>query len=102
MVFIKVTNNNTTRKIPIEETSSWGEIVERLSNFFQLGTESPELTYLDREDDQITLSTIAELQEAISDGVKIFNLSSGVSKVCFHHKSKGIYLFYTHIVLYLI
>ena len=86
MVSIKVTNNNTTRKIPIEETSSWGEIVERLSNFFSLGTESPELTYLDQENDLITLSTIDELREAISDGVKTFNLSSGVSKACFHRK----------------
>src|SRR3954467_317986 len=86
MTSIKVTENGITRKIRVEETSSWEEITGRLSAVFLLETESIELTYVDHDNDVITLSTIVELQEAISDGVKTFCLSSEVSKICFHHK----------------
>ena len=88
MMSIKVTNNGVTRRIPVDDTSSWTGIIERLSDVFTLDTESPELTYIDRDDDVITLSTITELQEAMNDGVKTFCLSPQVSKTCFHYKPK--------------
>lgn len=91
MTSIKVTNNGVTRKIHVDDTSSWEGIIERLSNAFTLDMESLELTYVDCDNDEITLSTIMELQEAIRDGVKTFCLSSEVSETCFHHNSKTWY-----------
>jgi PB1 domain len=79
MTSIKVIKKGITRKIHIDDTSSWEGFTERLSNVFSVATESLELTYVDCDNDVIMLSTITELQEAINDGVKTFCLSSQVS-----------------------
>ena len=106
MSSIKVTNNGVTRRIPVDDTSSWKGIIERLSDVFMLDTESPELTYVDRDNDVITLSTITELQEAINDDIKTFCLSSRVSKIIFFIiksiKSEFTFSMYTHDTMCLI
>src|SRR4051812_3552507 len=88
MTSIKITDNKNTRKILIDDTSSWDGITERLSNVFSLDTKPLVLTYTDQDNDVIMLSTMIELQEAIHDNVLTFCLSSQVSKICFHYKSK--------------
>ena len=80
MISIKVTKDNITRKIRVDDTLSWAEITQRLSNVFSLGAEPLMLTYVDCDNDTITLSTATELQEAIQDGVKTFDLPQSVSR----------------------
>src|SRR4051812_2485413 len=75
MPSIKITDNNVTRKIRIEETSSWDDIVRRIADVFSLTAGSLVLTYTDDDDDVITLSTITELQEAMLEGIKKFDVS---------------------------
>ena len=41
---------------------------------FSIEAESLVLTYVDDDDDTITVSTILELQEAVRDGIKRFDL----------------------------
>lgn len=76
MTSIKVTYNNIIRKIRVDDTSSWEGVIERLSNVFSVTANSLELTYVDCDNDIITLSTIAELQEALLDDIKTFCLST--------------------------
>jgi len=104
MTSIKVTNNSITRKLHVNNTSSWDGIIEHLSNVFALDMESLELTYVDCDNVVITLSTITELQDAMNDGIKTFCLSSQVSKIIFYHKSKKEFIFfiYIHVMMSLI
>jgi hypothetical protein len=76
MSSIKVTRDNVTRKIHVEETSSWEDVAQRISEVFKLDAKFLMLTYEDCDNDVITLSTITELWEAIREGVKKFDLSA--------------------------
>ena len=76
MSSIKVTRGNVTRKIHIEETSSWEDVAQQISEVFKSDAKSLILTYEDCDSDIITLSTIVELWRAIREDVKKFDLSA--------------------------
>jgi hypothetical protein len=75
MSSIKVTKSNVTRKIRVDDTSSWEVVSQRILEVFPSSAESLALTYVDRDNDVITLSTIVELRDALGDGVKKFDLA---------------------------
>jgi hypothetical protein len=74
MSSIKITKDNVTRKIRVEETSSW-DIVRQTLDVFSSNAGSIVLTYTDYDDDVITLSSIVELQVAMLEGIKKFDVS---------------------------
>ena len=75
MPFIKVTQNEVTRKIPVDDTLSWEDIAQRISEVFPADVGSLTLTYVDCDDDVIMLTTIKELWGALQEGNKKFDLS---------------------------
>jgi len=80
MSSIKIIHNNTARRLTVNENTQWNEIAERLSNLFQLHpSASIVLSYIDSDNDTITLSTTTELQEALAQGVTRFNATIGGS-----------------------
>jgi PB1 domain len=80
MASIKITNNKIIRKIHVDDNTSWEEFTKQLSKFFTLDTENLMLTYMDHDKDMVTLSTMAELQDAIHEDINMFYLSSLVSR----------------------
>src|SRR3982074_2074351 len=80
MSSIKVTKNEVTRKIRVEDASSWEGIARRLAEVFSSDAESLVLTYADDDDDVITLSSVVEPQGAVRDGIKKFDLSSSTDQ----------------------
>lgn len=80
MSSIKIVYSNTARRLTVNETTQWSEIAERLSSLFQLRpSTSIVLSYIDSDNDTITLNTTAELQEVIAQGVTKFNATIGGS-----------------------
>src|SRR4051812_27564064 len=80
MPSIKVTRNNVNRRFNVEETSSWEDVARQISKSFESDVTALTLTYVDDDDDVITISTIAELRNAMCDNVERFYLSISVDQ----------------------
>ncbi len=69
-VTIKITFNDDLRRVTLPSTTTFDELKNRLSQMFSNYVLSNRLSYIDDEDDRVTIQTTEELQEA-------FRLSRG-------------------------
>src|SRR2546429_8279922 len=68
MASIKVSYGQTSRKFTIPSNTTWTEFESQLHDLFNIPNETTiSISYIDEDEDVITLSTDSELQQVLSD-----------------------------------
>ena len=63
-VTLKITFNNDLRRVTLPATTTFDSLKDRLSQMFSDYAPDNKLSYIDDEDDRVTIQTTEELQEA--------------------------------------